>query len=60
MLSLSPEGAMDGLGEEVWTPQNQNVATSSHTAPQGPRFPLVRYKFWLGAHVEFQPVGWPG
>jgi len=31
-----------------------------HTEPQGPRTFLVRYKFWLGAYAEFQPVGWSG
>ena len=51
---------MDRPGEEVWTLQKQNVATSLHTAPQGPRIYMTRYKFWLGAYVEFQPVGWPG
>jgi hypothetical protein len=61
MLSLSPGGALGGPGEEVWTPKKSKIcSTSSHTAPQGPRIYMTRYKFWLGAYVEFQPVGWPG
>ena len=60
MSSLSLGGALGGPGEEVWTPKNKMLLTSSHTASQVPRIHLVRYELWLGAYVEFQPVGWPG
>ena len=60
MSSLSPEGALGGPGEEVWTPKNKMLLTSSHTASQVPIVHLVEWSFCLRACVKFQPVGWPG
>ena len=61
MLSRSLGGVVDWPGEEGWTPpKTKLVSSTSHTAPQGHKKFLVQYKFWLGAYVKFQPVGWPG
>jgi len=49
-----------GLGRRSGPPTKECCSTSSHTAPQGPRIYITRYKVWLGAYVKFQPVGWPG
>ena len=40
--------------------QKKLLLTASHTAFQGHRIHVVRYEFWLGVYVEYQPVGWPG
>jgi hypothetical protein len=59
MLSFTPGGALGGPGEEVWPPKNK-MLLFLFTAPQGQRIFMTRLRFWLGAYVKFQPVGWPG
>ena len=49
-----------GLGRRSGPPKTKICSILPHTATQGPRIHLVRYEFWLGAYVKFQPVGWPG
>jgi len=49
-----------GLGRRADPPKTNPISNSSHTAPQGPRIHLTRYKFWLGAYVKTQPGRCPG
>jgi hypothetical protein len=46
-----------GLGRRLGPPKTKICSTSSHTAPQGPRYHLMQYEFCLGAFAEFQPWG---
>jgi hypothetical protein len=57
MSSLSPGGAVDGPGEEVY--QNKNVLyITTHRTPGSQNLSdAVRV---MVKSVEFQPVGWPG
>ena len=68
-MDTAPTGAVWGLGggilgsflERPLELSNIKICSkTSRTAPQGPRFHLTRYEFWLGAYVESQPGRCPG